>query len=46
MAARNRGAGGTVTAKGASLEALRRQSGGAWRYLIDCPAGIVNGRRA
>ena len=27
--------------KGQSLEVLRRQPDGSWRYLIDCPTGYV-----
>ena len=33
--------GETVQAKGCSLEILRRQANGQWRYAIDCPAGEI-----
>ena len=33
--------GETVQAKGCSLELLRRQPDGQWRYAIDCPTGHV-----
>ncbi|WP_375594968.1 SgcJ/EcaC family oxidoreductase [Algihabitans albus] len=33
--------GETVQATGCSLEILRRQANGRWRYAIDCPAGQI-----
>ncbi|MBF9050238.1 DUF4440 domain-containing protein [Roseobacter sp. HKCCD9010] len=34
---------GGETLEGRSLEVLRRQSDGSWRYLIDCPSGFDKG---
>ena len=36
--------GGVALAEGRSLEVLRRQADGTWRYLIDCPSGAIEGQ--